>query len=109
MITATIHYTSPANDSFKVPRPHRFTLDGSVSDHSPLCVGGEIGEVRLLGFCPTVTPDPDNWTMTHPNEVADPGFAPAELAGMYAQFVSVADGGMFGYDIPIEQVEVSIQ
>lgn len=105
MTTVTIHYSSPAFDPFKVPRPHRYTLDGTLSDVSPECQGGEIGRVRLLGFCMDFTPGSDG-ALVRPDELGDPGYSPTELSGFYAQFID-SRGQMFGYAVPIERVEVS--
>lgn len=105
MSTVTIHYKSPASDPFKIPRPHRYTLDGTPSDMSPECQGGEIGRVRLLGFCMDPTPGPDH-ALARPDELGDPGYSPTELSGFYAQFID-SRGQMFGYDMPIDRVEVS--
>lgn len=109
MATITIHYQSPAHDPYKVPRPHRYQLTGDrLTDRSPACKGGEIGQVRLLGFCPTPTPDVDNWALVTPDDVGDPGYVATELAGFFAQFVDMEDGGMFGYDVPIERVDIEV-
>lgn len=107
MTKITIHYRSPKGDPFKIPRPHRYTLDGTLSDKSPACEGGEIGSVRLLGFCPTVTPDVDDWVIVQPDDLGDPGYVPTELAGFYAQFVDLDSGDMFGYEVPIDRIEVA--
>lgn len=101
MSTITIHYQSPKYDRFKVPRPHRVPLEGVLSGKPE---GGEIGELNvLLGLCPDVTPDPDDWRLAQPAEVADD---PDSYIGWFAQFID-ADGTMFGYDMPIERIEVT--
>jgi hypothetical protein len=107
MTTVAIHYQSPASDPHKIPRPHYYTLDGSPNDANPECAGGELGPVRLLGYCMTQKPNVDDWAMAGPDEVGDPGYVPTELRGFYAQFIDIASGGMFGYAVPIERVEVS--
>jgi hypothetical protein len=61
--TITLHYQSPPKDPFKVPRPHRITLD----EHNDLVAikGGEVGEVTdLIGFSRTLRlafQDPHQW------------------------------------------------
>lgn len=107
MTTVTIHYRSPKGDPFKIPRPHRFTLTGDRSaDLVPECEGGEIGRVKLVGFCDTTTPSVDAWVLAKPDKLLDPGFSSTELSGWYAQFID-ADGNMFGYTVEIDRIEVS--
>ncbi|QIK61769.1 hypothetical protein G7068_15975 [Leucobacter viscericola] len=101
MATMMIHYESPASDPFKVPRPHRVQIEGTKVGKPE---GGEIGTVTtLLGFCPAVTPDPDNWQVADALEVAK---YPEHYVGWFAQFID-DEGKMFGYDNPISRVEVT--
>ncbi|MGN6325796.1 hypothetical protein [Pseudolysinimonas sp.] len=95
----TIHYQSPADDEFKVPRPHRWYADTKVTD------GGEIGRVTLLGFSVTSTPDVDNWDVLTPEEAVEVlEHEGDDLHGYFAQFSDAE--GMFGYRAPIDRVEV---
>ena len=104
MSTITIHYASPANDPHKIPRPHRVEVDehGEASE----VFGGEIGRVgNLLGFCPTVTPDVDDWKLVLADKLFDGDVDPDSLVGWYPQFSG--DGQIFGYDAAIKRVEIS--
>lgn len=101
MTTITIHYQSPEGDPFKVPRPHRIPLEGTLSGKPE---GGEIGPLNaFLGLCLTPTPDPNEW---HVVQAVEAAVDPQSYVGYYAQFID-DNGTMFGYNIPIERIEVS--
>lgn len=106
MSTITIHYQSPEGDPFKVPRPHRVDVD-EHGDASPV-YGGEIGPVGyLLGFCPTVTPDPDHWKMILADKLYDGDVLPRDLIGYYPQFSGSGEDSLFGYGMKIDRIEIS--
>jgi hypothetical protein len=92
-----IHYTSPADDPGKVPRPH--TYDTATRETT----GGEIGEVNLLGIsrqADDLTFYPSDWSDAvelHDRELE-------VYAGWYANFDS-RDTGPFTYTQAIERVE----
>ena len=104
MSTITLHYASPANDPYKIPRPHRIDID--ERGEASVAYGGEIGPVgNLLGFCPTVTPDVDDWKLVLADALYDGSVTPEALVGWYPQFSG--DGRIFGYDAAIKRIEVS--
>ncbi|ALJ19530.1 hypothetical protein [Microbacterium sp. No. 7] len=107
MTTITIHYQSPEGDPFKVPRPHRVDIDEQGC--AGLVRGGEIGPAGyLLGFCPTVTPDPDSWgELILAHQLYDGDVLPRDLIGYYPQFTGSGEETMFGYDMKIDRIEVS--
>lgn len=99
MTTIAIHYKSPVGDPYKVPRPHYVTIE---EDSSMTIRGGEIGPMdALLGFCPTETPDVDDWILVDPEEVIEDAHG---LEGWHAQFMG--GGDMFGYEAEINRVEI---
>ncbi|UYL87164.1 hypothetical protein QEH40_gp43 [Microbacterium phage OscarSo] len=105
MSTITIRYQSPANDPYKIPRPHRVELDDRTLEAGEV-YGGEIGPVgNLLGFCPTVTPDVDDWKLILADALYRGEVTPELLVGWYPQFSG--DGQIFGYDAAIKSIEIS--
>ncbi len=107
MTAITIRYESPKDDLFKIPRPHRITIDSDGTASPP--VGGEIGVVtELLGFSRRL----DQSTLDFANkrewreasELYDGDVQPADLKGWYPAFVG--PGGPFTYNVKIKQIEV---
>ena len=104
MSTITLRYQSPANDPHKIPRPHRVEID--ESGEAGAVYGGEIGPVgNLLGFCPTPTPDVDDWKLILADALYDGSVTPEALVGWYPQFSR--DGKIFGYAVAIKAIEIT--
>ena len=89
-MTLGVHYESPSDNPFKVPRPHWHDPVSNVTR------GGEVGECTLLGFVPKVH-------SVDVSTVEDAVLSPEELAGWFSVYVQ--GGDMFTYGVPVSFVE----
>ncbi len=106
MTQITIHYRSPKGDPFKVPRPHRVSIDDATGVASAPW-GGEIGPVRqLIGFTKILdlrfNRGVDWWNAEdlYDGEVKD-----VDLAGWYACYEGLE--GPFTATPKVERIEVT--
>lgn len=104
----TIHYQSPAEDPFKVPRPTRIQFDAAGNIQT---TGGE-GELQgdqLIGLSrqdgPPESFDPENWVEAE--DLISEGVADLELAGWFPAFVS--GEGIYTWSGAVDRVEVTVQ
>ena len=106
MTTITLHYQSPPKDPFKVPRPHRVTLDDN-GEVDPVIKGGEVGPVTaLLGFSRTLRlafSDSKEWH--HPEELYDGDILADDLKGWHPAFMSPR--GPFTVREKIDRIEIT--
>jgi hypothetical protein len=118
----TIHYQSPAEDPFKIPRPTRLSHDDEGNIQT---TGGE-GELQgdqLIGLsrqCPGSSGpvghrlcgppelfDPENWVGAE--EILSEGAADLELAGWFPVFMSENREWIYTWSGAVDRVEVTVQ
>lgn len=90
-MTLGVHYESPVDDPFRVPRPHWHDLTSNTTR------GGEIGACTLLGLVPNM----DSFEVSTLEDVVLDMDA---YKGWFPVFVQ--DGGMVTYECPVYRVEV---
>ena len=121
----TIHYQSPAEDPFRVPRPTVVCRDAAGNIQT---TGGEgelqgdqlIGLTRMdpapgghgrgLGhrLCgPPELFDPENWVQTE--DILSEGAADLELAGWFPAFISSCGEWIYTWSVGVDRVEVTVR
>lgn len=113
----TIHYQSPAEDPFKVPRPTVLRVDAAGNIQT---TGGEGDQLiglsrqdpapgghghRLCG--PPELFDPENWVRAE--EILSEGAADLELAGWYPVLRTENREWIYTLTDPVDRVEVTVQ
>jgi hypothetical protein len=113
----TIHYQSPAEDPFKIPRPTRLSHDDEGNIQT---TGGEGDQLiglsrqdpapgghghRLCG--PPELFDPENWVGAA--EILSEGAADLELAGWFPVFMSENREWIYTWSGAVDRVEVTVQ
>ena len=89
-MTLGVHYESPSDNPFKVPRPHWHDVDSNVTR------GGEIGECTLLGFVLGLK-------FFDVSTVEEAVLSPEDVAGWFGVFAR--SGDVFTYGVPVSFVE----
>ena len=115
----TIHYQSPAEDPFKVPRPTRIQFDDGGNIQT---TGGEgvLQGDQLIGLSRTCPPglghrlcgppesfDPENWVGAE--DILSEGAADLELAGWFPAFMSGDGEWIYTWSGAVDRVEVTVR
>ena len=116
----TIHYQSPAEDPFRVPRPTRIQFDAAGNIQT---TGGEgvLQGDQLIGLsrsCPVATHslavcgppelfDPENWVQAE--DILSEGAADLELAGWFPAFMSGNREWIYTWSGAVDRVEVTVR